>query len=238
MNKIAIVTGGASGIGLAISKTLLNNYYNVIVSYNNSIDSANNLLHEYKNLDVFNVDLSNPLNVKSLIDFTFSKYHKIDLLVNNAGVDLVKMINDTTIDDFDTVMKVNLYSPYFLIKYCAEHMINAKSGNIINISSILGVTGGSCESAYSASKSGLDGITKSLAKELGPSNIRINSIAPGLINTKMNSNLSSTEIADLIKDFPISRIGTPNDIVDLVLYLEKASYITGQIIQVNGGWNI
>ena len=215
MNKIAIVTGGASGIGLAISKTLLNNYYNVIVSYNNSIDSANNLLHEYKNLDVFNVDLSNPLNVKSLIDFTFSKYHKIDLLVNNAGVDLVKMINDTTIDDFDTVMKVNLYSPYFLIKYCAEHMINAKSGNIINISSILGVTGGSCESAYSASKSGLDGITKSLAKELGPSNIRINSIAPGLINTKMNSNLSSTEIADLIKDFPISRIGTPNDIVDL-----------------------
>lgn len=238
MNKIAIVTGGASGIGLAISKTLLNNYYNVIVSYNNSIDSANNLLHEYKNLDIFNVDLSNPLNVKSLIDFTFSKYHKIDLLVNNAGVDLVKMINDTTIDDFDTVMKVNLYSPYFLIKYCAEHMINAKSGNIINISSILGVTGGSCESAYSASKSGLDGITKSLAKELGPSNIRINSIAPGLINTKMNSNLSSTEIADLIKDFPISRIGTPNDIVDLVLYLEKASYITGQIIQVNGGWNI
>ena len=238
MNKIAIVTGGASGIGLAISKTLLNNYYNVIVSYNNSIDSTNNLLHEYKNLDVFNVDLSNPLNVKSLIDFTFSKYHKIDLLVNNAGVDLVKMINDTTIDDFDTVMKVNLYSPYFLIKYCAEHMINAKSGNIINISSILGVTGGSCESAYSASKSGLDGITKSLAKELGPSNIRINSIAPGLINTKMNSNLSSTEIADLIKDFPISRIGTPNDIVDLVLYLEKASYITGQIIQVNGGWNI
>ena len=238
MNKIAIVTGGASGIGLAISKTLLNNYYNVIVSYNNSIDSANNLLHEYKNLDVFNVDLSNPLNVKSLIDFTFSKYHKIDLLVNNTGVDLVKMINDTTIDDFDTVMKVNLYSPYFLIKYCAEHMINAKSGNIINISSILGVTGGSCESAYSASKSGLDGITKSLAKELGPSNIRINSIAPGLINTKMNSNLSSTEIADLIKDFPISRIGTPNDIVDLVLYLEKASYITGQIIQVNGGWNI
>ena len=238
MNKIAIVTGGASGIGLAISKTLLNNYYNVIVSYNNSIDSANNLLHEYKNLDIFNVDLSNPLNVKSLIDFTFSKYHKIDLLVNNAGVDLVKMINDTTIDDFDTVMKVNLYSPYFLIKYCAEHMINAKSGNIINISSILGVTGGSCESAYSASKSRLDGITKSLAKELGPSNIRINSIAPGLINTKMNSNLSSTEIADLIKDFPISRIGTPNDIVDLVLYLEKASYITGQIIQVNGGWNI
>ena len=238
MNKIAIETGGASGIGLAISKTLLNNYYNVKVSYNNSIDSANNLLHEYKNLDIFNVDLSNPLNVKSLIDFTFSKYHKIDLLVNNAGVDLVKMINDTTIDDFDTVMKVNLYSPYFLIKYCAEHMINAKSGNIINISSILGVTGGSCESAYSASKSGLDGITKSLAKELGPSNIRINSIAPGLINTKMNSNLSSTEIADLIKDFPISRIGTPNDIVDLVLYLEKASYITGQIIQVNGGWNI
>ena len=238
MNKVAIVTGGASGIGLSIAEKLLKNNYQVIISYNSSTDSARSLLEKYENLDIFQIDLSNPENTQSLIDFAFSKYRKIDLLVNNAGVDLVKMINDTTFDDFDYIMKVNLYSPYFLARGVAKHMIDAKYGNIINISSILGITGGSCESAYSISKAGLDGLTKSLAQELGPSNIRVNSIAPGLIDTKMNSNLTTDEINNLVMDFPISRIGTPDDVADLVLYLEHASYVTGQIIQVNGGWNI
>ena len=238
MNKVAIVTGGASGIGLSIAEKLLKNNYQVIISYNSSTDSARSLLEKYENLDIFQVDLSNPENAQSLIDFAFSKYHKIDLLVNNAGVDLVKMINYTTFDDFDYIMKVNLYSPYFLVKGVAKHMIDVKYGNIINISSILGITGGSCESAYSISKAGLDGLTKSLAQEFGPSNIRVNSIAPGLIDTKMNSNLTTDEINNLVMDFPISRIGTPDDIADLVLYLENAGYVTGQVIQVNGGWNI
>lgn len=238
MNKVAIVTGGASGIGLSIAERLLKNNYQVIISYNSSTDSARSLLEKYENLDIFQVDLSNPENTQSLIDFAFSKYRKIDLLVNNAGVDLVKMINDTTFDDFDYIMKVNLYSPYFLAKGVAKHMIDAKYGNIINISSILGITGGSCESAYSISKAGLDGLTKSLAQEFGPSNIRVNSIAPGLIDTKMNSNLTTDEINNLVMDFPISRIGTPDDVADLVLYLEHAGYVTGQVIQVNGGWNI
>ena len=238
MNKVAIVTGGASGIGLSIAEKLLKNNYQVIISYNSSTDYARSLLEKYENLDIFQIDLSNPENTQSLIDFAFSKYRKIDLLVNNAGVDLVKMINDTTFDDFDYIMKVNLYSPYFLARGVAKHMIDAKYGNIINISSILGITGGSCESAYSISKAGLDGLTKSLAQELGPSNIRVNSIAPGLIDTKMNSNLTTDEINNLVMDFPISRIGTPDDVADLVLYLEHASYVTGQVIQVNGGWNI
>ena len=238
MNKVAIVTGGASGIGLSIAEKLLKNNYQVIISYNSSADSARSLLEKYENLDIFQIDLSNPENTQSLIDFAFSKYHKIDLLVNNAGVDLVKMINDTTFDDFDYIMKVNLYSPYFLARGVAKHMIDAKYGNIINISSILGITGGSCESAYSISKAGLDGLTKSLAQEFGPSNIRVNSIAPGLIDTKMNSNLTTDEINNLVMDFPISRIGTPDDVADLVLYLENAEYVTGQVIQVNGGWNI
>lgn len=238
MNKVAIVTGGATGIGLSIAEKLLKNNYQVIISYNSSTDSARSLLEKYENLDIFQIDFSNPENTQSLIDFAFSKYRKIDLLVNNAGVDLVKMINDTTFDDFDYIMKVNLYSPYFLAKGVAKHMIDAKYGNIINISSILGITGGSCESAYSISKAGLDGLTKSLAQEFGPSNIRVNSIAPGLIDTKMNSNLTTDEINNLVMDFPISRIGTPDDIADLVLYLENAGYVTGQVIQVNGGWNI
>ena len=238
MNKVVIVTGGASGIGVSIAEKLLKNNYQVIISYNSSTDSARSLLEKYENLDIFQIDLSNPENTQSLIDFAFSKYRKIDLLVNNAGVDLVKMINDTTFDDFDYIMKVNLYSPYFLARGVAKHMIDAKYGNIINISSILGITGGSCESAYSISKAGLDGLTKSLAQELGPSNIRVNSIAPGLIDTKMNSNLTTDEINNLVMDFPISRIGTPDDVADLVLYLEHAGYVTGQVIQVNGGWNI
>ena len=238
MNKVAIVTGGASGIGLSITEKLLKNNYQVIISYNSSTDSARSLLEKYENLDIFQIDLSNPENTQSLIDFAFSKYRKIDLLVNNAGVDLVKMINDTTFDDFDYIMKVNLYSPYFLARGVSKHMIDAKYGNIINISSILGITGGSCESAYSISKAGLDGLTKSLAQEFGPSNIRVNSIAPGLIDTKMNSNLTTDEINNLVMDFPISRIGTPDDVADLVLYLEHAGYVTGQVIQVNGGWNI
>lgn len=238
MNKVAIVTGGASGIGLSIAEKLLKNNYQVIISYNSSTDSARSLLEKYENLDIFQIDLSNPENTQSLIDFAFSKYRKIDLLVNNAGVDLVKMINDTTFDDFDYIMKVNLYSPYFLARGVAKYMIDAKYGNIINISSILGITGGSCESAYSISKAGLDGLTKSLAQEFGPSNIRVNSIAPGLIDTKMNSNLTTDEINNLVMDFPISRIGTPDDVADLVLYLENAGYVTGQVIQVNGGWNI
>lgn len=238
MNKVAIVTGGATGIGLSIAEKLLKNNYQVIISYNSSTDSARSLLEKYENLDIFQIDLSNPENTQSLIDFAFSKYRKIDLLVNNAGVDLVKMINDTTFDDFDYIMKVNLYSPYFLAKGVAKHMIDAKYGNIINISSILGITGGSCESAYSISKAGLDGLTKSLAQEFGPSNIRVNSIAPGLIDTKMNSNLTTDEINNLVMDFPISRIGTTDDVADLVLYLEHAGYVTGQVIQVNGGWNI
>ena len=238
MNKVAIVTGGASGIGLSIAEKLLKNNYQVIISYNSSTDSARSLLEKYENLDIFQIDLSNPENTQSLIDFAFSKYRKIDLLVNNAGVDLVKMINDTTFDDFDYIMKVNLYSPYFLARGVSKHMIDAKYGNIINISSIFGFTGGSCESAYSISKAGLDGLTKSLAQEFGPSNIRVNSIAPGLIDTKMNSNLTTDEINNLVMDFPISRIGTPDDVADLVLYLEHAGYVTGQVIQVNGGWNI
>ena len=117
-------------------------------------------------------------------------------------------------------------------------MINAKSGLIINISSIWGIVGASCEMAYSGSKAGLDAMTKSLAKELGPSNIRVNSIAPGIIDTDMNSFLSKEELSEIVNDIPLERIGLPSDVADTVLFLDKNSYITGQVIQVTGGWNL
>ena len=135
-------------------------------------------------------------------------------------------------------MKTNLYSAYFASSYASDFMIKEKQGNIINISSIWGQIGGSMETAYSVSKAGLDGLTKSLAKELGPSNIRVNSIAPGIIDTSMNNFLNETELSEIENDIPLERIGTPEDVANTVLMLEKCDYITGQVIAVNGGWNI
>ena len=147
-------------------------------------------------------------------------------------------MSDTSDSDFDTVLRNNLYSAFYLSKEVSPYMINAKSGLIINISSIWGIVGASCEMAYSVSKAGLDAMTKSLAKELGPSNIRVNSIAPGIIDTDMNSFLSKEELSEIVNDIPLERIGLPSDVADTVLFLDKNSYITGQVIQVTGGWNL
>lgn len=147
-------------------------------------------------------------------------------------------MSDTSDSDFDTVLRNNLYSAFYLSKEVSPYMINAKSGLIINISSIWGIVGASCEMAYSVSKAGLDAMTKSLAKELGPSNIRVNSIAPGIIDTDMNSFLSKEELSEIVNDIPLERIGLPSDVANTVLFLDKNSYITGQVIQVTGGWNL
>lgn len=147
-------------------------------------------------------------------------------------------MSDTSDSDFDMVLRNNLYSAFYLSKEVSPYMINAKSGLIINISSIWGIVGASCEMAYSVSKAGLDAMTKSLAKELGPSNIRVNSIAPGIIDTDMNSFLSKEELSEIVNDIPLERIGLPSDVANTVLFLDKNSYITGQVIQVTGGWNL
>ena len=190
------------------------------------------------NIHIFKADVSKYEEVCNLVNFTINKFGKIDLLVNNAGISLIKTINDTTISDFDNILKTNLYSAFYTCKEVSKYMIHQKSGNIINISSIWGLIGASCEMAYSVSKAGLDSITKSLAKELGPSNIRVNSIAPGIIDTKMNNFLNEEEKKQLISEIPLEKIGTPDDIAECVLFLVKSNYITGQIIQINGGWNI
>lgn len=241
--KVAIVTGGSRGIGYSIVKKLSENNYNVVFTYNNSIDSANQLLEECKNDNLghvcaFKADISDYSQVKSLIDFTLKEFGKIDLLVNNAAIDLIKPFNDVSNEEFDTLMKTNLYSAFYTSKLAIDSMLHEKSGSIINISSIWGLIGASCEMPYSVSKAGLDAMTKSLAKELGPSNIRVNSIAPGIIDTDMNAILSQDEKNDIIKEIPLAKIGSPSDIADCVIYLANAQYITGQIIQVNGGWNI
>ena len=236
--KIAIVTGASRGIGAEIVKTLSKNNYIVVLNYNKSKNLAEKISSEFENVYTFKADISKYEEVKSLINFTIEKFGKIDLLVNNAGIDLIKPINDTSLEDFDNVLKTNLYSAFYTSKEASKYMINQKSGHIINISSIWGLIGASCEMAYSVSKAGLDAMTKSLAKELGLSNIRVNSIAPGIIETEMNSFLSEDEKQDLYKEIPLGKMGTTNEVASCVLFLENNPYITGQILQVNGGWNM
>ena len=237
-NNIAIVTGSSRGIGSSIVQKLAQNGFEVVLNYNSSYEQAKQIAMTNSNIHIFKADVSKYEEVCNLVNFTIDKFGKIDLLVNNAGISLIKTINDTTISDFDNILKTNLYSAFYTCKEVSKYMIHQKSGNIINISSIWGLIGASCEMAYSVSKAGLDGMTKSLAKELGPSNIRVNSIAPGIINTKMNNFLNEEEKKQLISEIPLEKIGTPDDVAECVLFLVKSNYITGQIIQVNGGWNI
>ncbi len=237
-NMVAIVTGGAKGIGSSIVKKLANNGYDVILNYNSSYEQAKQISMTNSNIHIFKADVSKYEEVCNLVNFTINKFGKVDLLVNNAGIDLIKTINDTTLDDFDNILKTNLYSAFYTSKEVSKYMIQKKYGHIINMSSIWGLIGASCEMPYSVSKAGLDAMTKSLAKELGPSNIRVNSIAPGIIDTDMNKDLTSDEKKSIISEIPLEKIGTPDDIAECVLFLVKSNYITGQIIQINGGWNV
>ena len=237
-SKVAIVTGGSKGIGASIVKKLAQNGYIVVLNYNKSEKEAKEIENKFDNVYAYKADISKYDEVKALVDFTINKLKKIDLLINNAGIDLIKTINDTKIEEFDKVLKTNLYSAFYTSKEVSKYMINNKSGKIINISSIWGIIGASCEMAYSVSKAGLDAMTKSLAKELGPSNIQVNSIAPGIIDTDMNKFLTKEEKEQIISEIPLEHIGNVEDVADCVLFLANAEYITGQVIQVNGGWNI
>ena len=238
MSKIAIVTGGSNGIGFDIVKTLAKNNYNIVFSYNSSEKNAMDLKNEFNNVFPFKIDLNDVDECCKIINYTIDKFGKIDLLINNAGIDLIKQIQDISNNEFDNIINVNLKSAFILSREASKYMISNHYGNIINISSIWGITGASMESVYSISKAGLDGMTKSLAKELGPSNIRVNSIAPGFIDTNMNSFLDEKSKQEIIDEIPLNRIGKPHDVSEVVVMLEKCEYITGQIIQVNGGWNI
>jgi len=236
--KIAIVTGASRGIGREIAKVLSNQGIKVIANYNKSEEQAKILQKENPQIDIFKADVSNRAEVKRMVEYTLKKYEKIDILINNAGISEWRMFTETTDEDWDRMMNNNLYSTFCMTQEVLTNMIHNKKGNIINISSIWGMVGASCESIYSISKAGMDAMTKSLAKELGPSNIRVNSIAPGAIYTDMNKNLSSNEIEELNNEIPLGRIGTVSDIAKCVKWLIEDEYTTGQIISINGGWVI
>lgn len=240
--KTVIVTGGSRGIGAAIVVELAKNNYNVVLNYNNSEEKAKKIQKELKeqgiNIEIFKADVSKREDVKKLVNFTIEKYNKIDILINNAGIDQIKPFMDITNEDWNKIIQTNLNSVFYCSQEVLKNMIHNKKGCIINISSIWGITGASCEVAYSVSKAGIDGMTKALAKEMGLSNIRVNSIAPGIVDTDMNKELSFEELQELKNEIPLGRVAAPEEIVKSVKWLIDDEYVTGQIISVNGGWNI
>ena len=244
MKKTVLVTGGSRGIGRAICRTFAHKGYNVVVNYNRSEEEALALVRELTDAGceayALQADVSDPHQVRRMVSLTVAKYGRVDVLINNAGIALQKLFTETSCEDFDRIMDVNLKSVFHCTKSVIPYMLEQMQGKIINISSIWGLVGASCEVAYSTAKAGVIGMTKALAKELGLSNIQVNCIAPGIIDTEMNAFLSAEDAMDLKEQTPLNRFGTPEEIASLALYLasEEANFITGQVISPNGGFVI
>ncbi|HBF8171978.1 TPA: SDR family oxidoreductase [Clostridioides difficile] len=242
--KTVLITGGARGIGKAMSKAFAKEGYNVLVNFNKSENEAKELytiLNE-KNFSVklFKANISNREDVEDMVDYCIKEFGGLDVLVNNAGVSQDKLFTDITDEDWDNMMNINLKGSFYCSQVALKYMISEKKGNIINISSIWGISGASCEVHYSITKAGIIGMTKALAKEVGPSNIRVNSIAPGVINTDMLSGYNEEDIDALVEEIPLMRLGTPEDIANCAIFLasDKSNFITGQVISPNGGFVI
>ena len=225
--KTAIVTGASKGIGKAVKKALENKGYAVVGTYNKT-----------KAEGLVKCDLSKAEDIKELVEYTIEKYGRIDLVVNCGGVSLCGVVQDISEEDASYLTDVNLKAPYFMAKYVADYMIKQGGGTIINISSVWGNEGASCEVIYSASKGGINAMTKALAKELAPSNIRVNAVAPGVIKTDMLNCYTEEELKDLAEETPLKRLGNPEDIANAVLFLAEADFITGQILTVDGGFTL
>ena len=240
--KTIIVTGGSKGIGAEIVKQLAKEGHQVVLDYNHSEVEAKQikaeLEQEGKQIEIYKADVSKREEVKKLIEFTLEKYHTIDVLINNAGIAQSKLFTDITDEDWNKMIQNNLNSVFYCTQEALPTMLHNKRGCIINISSIWGVTGGACEVHYSVAKAGIDGMTKALAKELGLSNIRINSIAPGAIDTPINEGVTKEEWEELKKEIPLNKIGRVEDIAKCAKWLIEDEYTTGQVISINGGWYI
>ena len=241
MRKVILVTGASRGIGNNIAKNLAKENI-VIANYNKSEIEAKKLKEDLEekniNIDIIKADVCNRKQVQEMIKQILDNYGHIDVLINNAGISQYKLFTDITDNDWEEIMNTNLNANFIVTQEVVKNMIQNKEGLIVNISSIWGITGAAMEVAYSTSKAGIIGLTKSLAKELGPSNIRVNAIAPGIINTEMNSKFSKEEINNIKEEIPLEKIGEPEEITKCIEWLIKDNYTTGQIISINGGWNI
>lgn len=241
MNKVAFITGGTRGIGRQIALTLSENNFDIVVNYRTENETLKTLKEEIKNNNVnfyaVQGDVSNFNDTEKMVKEIIEKYSKIDVLINNAGITKDNLIARMKKEDFEDVINVNLIGTFNVTKNVVPYMMKQRNGRIINISSVVGINGNAGQSNYSASKAGIIGFTKSLAKELGSRNILVNAIAPGFIETQMTDVLKDEVKEEIVKKIPLRRTGKPQDVANVVKFLtsDDSSYITGQVIQVDGG---
>lgn len=238
--KTALITGGTKGIGKAVALAFLQRGYEVILNYHSDQQTALETQEEFNMLGycpiLLRADVSDELQVKNMFRDFFSIYDRLDVLVNNAGISKIKVIQDTTVADWNKIFDVNVKSTFLCCREVTNRMVAAGGGSIINISSIWGEVGASCEVAYSASKGAVIAFTKALAKELAPSNVRVNCVSPGVIDTDMNAHLTGAEMEELIESIPVGRIGSPSDVGEAVAFMAENGYITGEVLSVGGGF--
>ena len=242
--KSAVITGGARGIGKAIALKLAQSGVNLIINYNSNKEAAETLSREINSSGsrciAIKGDISNPQEAQKIINSSLEYFKRLDILVNNAGINRDGLLIRMKEEDFNRVIAVNLLGTFYCTKYASKAMIKARQGRIINISSVVGIGGNIGQANYAASKAGVIGFTKSVAKELATRNITVNAIAPGFIKTDMTARLSPDQQENILSRIPMGRFGSPEDVAHMVHYLvsEEANYITGQVFPVDGGMEI
>lgn len=241
MHKTAIITGASTGIGAQTAIALARDHYDLLLCGNSSENELKKtkeicLSHTSRCLTLLG-DIGKSDTAKKIAETAISEFGRIDVLINNAGIPHIGLITDVSDEEWFHILNTNLSSAFFLCRQVLPHMIHEKSGKIINVSSIWGNSGASCEAAYSASKGGLNAFTKALAKELAPSGIAVNAIACGMIDTKMNDCFSKNEIQEICDEIPIGRMASAEETAEFITLLLKApAYLTGQVIGFDGGW--
>ncbi len=240
--KTVLITGASRGIGRETAKKFAEKGYNVAINYNKSKEAAESLCRELKagggSAEVFCADVSDSSQVENMVAGITRKFGGIDVLVNNAGIAPKQgLFTDFSAEDAKAVFDTNIFGMMNCARAVVPHMVRQKYGKIVNISSIWGICGGSCEVLYSSAKAAVIGFTKALAKELAPSLINVNCIAPGMIDTDMNVHLSAEDMEAFCNDIPLGRVGSALDVAESILFLtsDAASYITGQVLTVDGG---
>lgn len=240
--KTVLITGASRGIGAGTAQVFGENGWNVALHYHTRRDKAEEAARVLElcgvQVELVQGDVSDPEQARMIVEQTLARFGRLDSLVCNAGVALPQqLLTDTTTQQWRDLMSVDLDGIFYVVRAAVPKMVQQKSGSIVTVSSMWGVTGGSCEVAYSAAKAGVIGLTRSLAKELGPSNIRVNCVAPGVIATEMNDHLSPEDMAVLGEETPLGRIGTPREVGQAICFLagDQAAFITGQVLCVDGG---
>ena len=241
MNRIALITGASRGIGRAAAELLAERGYRLMLNYFRSEGSALELKQKLTaagaGAEIFQADVGDPRQAEAMAEACCKRFGRVDVLINNAGIADVGLLTEVTDERWDRLWRVNVGGVFYTCRAVLPRMIREKRGKIINLSSIWGIAGASCEAAYSAAKAAVIGLTKALAKEVGPSGIQVNCIAPGAVETDMNAALDEAALRSLREETPLGRLGTPREIAAAIAFLasEESDFITGQVLSPNGG---